>query len=176
MAAFRRMLSEFRTSYDLHFVPRGVAPSGFHTIDVHVTRPGAEVRGPALIEEPFTVAVIDNANDYATGWARSSRSAPPPDVSFDTEVVVYLGMAGSSSCPETFQHLVVDEEAAHVFGEWDGGQFVGKDCTADLHGQGIVLAVSRDALPAGQFTLTLREALTCADCPDHPDQVIVNLR
>lgn len=43
-SAFRRMLGEFRTSYVLHFVPRGVAPSGFHTMDVHVTRPGAEVR------------------------------------------------------------------------------------------------------------------------------------
>ena len=43
-SSFRRMLSEFRTSYVLHFVPNGVAPSGFHVIDVHVTRPGAEVR------------------------------------------------------------------------------------------------------------------------------------
>jgi hypothetical protein len=43
-AAFRRMLSEFRSSYVLHFVPNGVAPSGFHAIDVHVTRQDAEVR------------------------------------------------------------------------------------------------------------------------------------
>ncbi len=129
-----------------------------------------------LIEEPYTVAVIDNAADYEALWQMSSRSAPPPGVPFDTEVVVYLGMAGSSSCPETFQHLVVDAEAAHVYGEWGTGQFVGKPCTADLAGQGIVLAVSREALPAGQFTLTLRETLTCADCPDHPDQVIVSLR
>jgi VWFA-related protein len=43
-SAFRRMLDEYRTSYVLHFVPRGVTPSGFHAVDVHVTRPGADVR------------------------------------------------------------------------------------------------------------------------------------
>ena len=43
-SAFRSMLDEYRTSYVLHFVPKGVTPSGFHAVDVHVTRPGAEVR------------------------------------------------------------------------------------------------------------------------------------
>lgn len=128
-----------------------------------------------LIEEPFAVAVIDNSIDYETAWAHSSRSAAPPEVSFDTEVVVYLGMAGSSSCPETFQRLVVDAEAAHVYGEWESSAIKGMPCTDDLAGQGIVLAVSRSVLPQGQFTLTLREALVCSDCPDHPDQVRVDL-
>src|SRR5512132_2602556 len=66
----------------------------------------------SLFDEPFTVAVIENSVDYEAAWARSSRSAAPPLVSFDTDVVVYLGMAGSSSCPETFQHLVVEADAA----------------------------------------------------------------
>ncbi len=42
--AFRRMLTEFRTSYVLHFVPNGVDASGFHTLDVQVGRPGVEIR------------------------------------------------------------------------------------------------------------------------------------
>jgi hypothetical protein len=129
-----------------------------------------------LIAEPFSVALIDNAADYEAGWAKTDRSSAPPEVDWTTEVVIYLGMAGSSSCPESFQHLVVDAEAAHVYGEWDSGQFVGRPCTDDLAGQGIVLAVSRNVLPAGQFTLTLREALTCPECPDHPDQAVVSLR
>jgi hypothetical protein len=70
---------------------------------------------------------------------------------------------------------VVDGEAAHVYGEWDSGAIKGMPCTDDLAGQGLVLAVSRAALPTGQFTLTLREALMCPDCPDHPDQAVVNL-
>jgi hypothetical protein len=43
-STFRRMLDEFRSSYVLHFVPRGVERSGVHALDVRVTRPGADVR------------------------------------------------------------------------------------------------------------------------------------
>lgn len=131
----------------------------------------------SLVGEPFSVAVIDNNADYLTGWAQTDRSSAPPDVDWSSEVVIYLGMAGSSSCPETFQHLLVDADAARVYGEWRPFDLaLGMGCTDDLAAQGLLLAVSRAALPAGQFTLTLREALTCAECPDHPDQVIVNLR
>jgi len=129
-----------------------------------------------LIAEPFSVAVIDNDTDYLTGWAQTDRSSAPPEVDWTSEVVVYLGMAGSSSCPETFQHLVVDLEAAHVYGDWRPVDIaLGMGCTDDLQGQGLVLAVNRSVLPVGQFTLTLREALMCPDCPDHPDQAIVDL-
>lgn len=42
--AFRRMLTDFRSSYVLHFVPQGVETAGFHTLDVQVNRPGVDVR------------------------------------------------------------------------------------------------------------------------------------
>jgi hypothetical protein len=147
----------------------GASPSPGDTVRILAT----ELQ---LIEEPFMVAVVDNETDYQTGWAQTDRSSAPPGVDWTSEVAIYLGMAGSSSCPETFQHLVVDQEAAHVFGEWRPFEIAsGMGCTDDLQGQGILLAVSRAALPVGQFTLTLREALMCPDCPDHPDQAIVNL-
>jgi Ca-activated chloride channel homolog len=41
---FRRMLQEFRSSYVLYFIPRGVERSGSHTLDVRVKRPGVTVR------------------------------------------------------------------------------------------------------------------------------------
>ena len=43
-STFRRVLSEFRSSYVLYFSPRGVDPSGFHTLDVKVKQAGVEVR------------------------------------------------------------------------------------------------------------------------------------
>jgi VWFA-related protein len=43
-STFRRVLSEFRSSYVLYFSPHGVEPSGFHTLDVKVKQPGLEVR------------------------------------------------------------------------------------------------------------------------------------
>lgn len=41
---FRRVLTDFRASYVLHFSPRGVAPGGFHALDVRVDRRGVDVR------------------------------------------------------------------------------------------------------------------------------------
>ena len=40
----RTLFEEFRGSYVLHFVPRGVDPGGLHTLQVKVKRPGAMVK------------------------------------------------------------------------------------------------------------------------------------
>jgi VWFA-related protein len=39
-ATFRRALDEFRSSYVLHYTPRNVDRSGYHTLRVNVKRPG----------------------------------------------------------------------------------------------------------------------------------------
>jgi hypothetical protein len=39
-ATFKRSIGDFRTSYVLRYVPRGVAKPGWHTVEVRVTRPG----------------------------------------------------------------------------------------------------------------------------------------
>jgi VWFA-related protein len=45
---FQRVLADFRSSYVLHFAPRGVARDGPHTLAVRVNRPGTfEVRARA---------------------------------------------------------------------------------------------------------------------------------
>lgn len=43
-ATFRRVLSEFRASYVLYFTPRGVEPTGIHSLEVRVKQPGVDVR------------------------------------------------------------------------------------------------------------------------------------
>ena len=43
-ARFRRLFAEFRQSYVLHYIPRGVDRAGVHTLDVRVKRPGLTVR------------------------------------------------------------------------------------------------------------------------------------
>jgi hypothetical protein len=132
--------------------------------------------GLPTISEAFVVHVALTEADYRDGWQQLGQAGSPPPVDFATEVAIYLGMAGSSSCPATFQHLVVDDDAAHVYAEWDDNSLRGMPCTADLAPQGVALAVSRSVLPAGQFTLTLRSDLMCPDCPDHPDQTLVTVR
>ncbi len=41
---FRRVLSDFRSSYVLHFTPKGVDAGGVHTLDVRLRRRGADIR------------------------------------------------------------------------------------------------------------------------------------
>ena len=43
-SAFQRALDEFRSSYVLHYTPAGVDRTGFHTLEVRVTRGRPEVR------------------------------------------------------------------------------------------------------------------------------------
>lgn len=128
------------------------------------------------IGELFTVHLVVDEADYTAGWRATGLPGSPPAIDFTTDVAIYLGMAGSSSCPAAFEHLVVDEATSHVYAEWNDQSLVGAPCTADLAPQGIVIAVLRDVLPAGEFTLTLREHLVCPDCPDHPDQELVTVR
>lgn len=42
-AAFRRVLSEFRSAYVLYYTPRGVDRAGYHQLEVKVKRDGAQV-------------------------------------------------------------------------------------------------------------------------------------
>lgn len=128
------------------------------------------------VGEPFSVHLVVDEADYMNGWRTTGLPGSPPAIDFTTEVAIYLGMAGSSSCPAAFEHLVVDETTSHVYAEWNDQSLVGKPCTADLAPQGVVIAVLREVLPAGVFTLTLREQLICPDCPDHPDQELATVR
>lgn len=43
-ATFRSVLDDFRSTYVLHFTPKGVERRGFHTLDVSVARDGAVVK------------------------------------------------------------------------------------------------------------------------------------
>ncbi len=122
--------------------------------------------------EPFSVTAATDETEYTRLWQSVDRGPVAPDVDLATEIVIFLGMAGSSSCPEEFGRLVVDIDAALVFGEWQG-QPPNVPCTDDLQSQGVMLAVSRAELPQSEFVLQLREELVCPDCPEHPDQVVV---
>jgi hypothetical protein len=127
------------------------------------------------IGEPFTVHLVQDSTDYTDGWRATGLPGSPPAVDFSTDVAIYLGMAGSSSCPAAFERLVVDEATSRVYAEWNDQSLVGAPCTDDLAPQGVLIAVARDVLPAGEFVLTLRDQLICPDCPDHPDREIVSL-
>jgi hypothetical protein len=122
---------------------------------------------------PFSVDAATNQSDYDELWARVGQQIPQPEVDFGREMVLFLGTAGSSSCPERFERLVVDG-TSRVYAEWS--RPMDRPCTDDLAQQGVLLAVARAVLPQEPFQLSLREQPICADCPTHPDQLIVDPR
>lgn len=124
-------------------------------------------------DSPFSVDAATNQSDYDELWARVGQQIPQPAVDFDHDIVLFLGTAGSSSCPERFERLVVDD-TARVYAEWS--RPMDRPCTDDLAQQGVLLAVARSVLPQEPFQLSLREQPVCADCPTHPDQLVVDPR
>ncbi|MDQ3938540.1 MAG: hypothetical protein M3253_07645 [Chloroflexota bacterium] len=125
-------------------------------------------------EEPFSVGAATNQDDYDELWQRIGGTPPPLAVNFERQVVLFLGMAGSSSCPERFAGLAIDA-TSRVYAEW-APQPPNRPCTDDLAPQGTLLAVARSALPAEPFLLSLRDQPICPDCADHPDQLVVDPR
>ena len=123
---------------------------------------------------PFTVAAATSRAEYDALWQQVGLQIPQPEVDLERELVLYLGMAGSSSCPERFERLVTDD-TSRVYAEW-ASQPPGQPCTDDLAAQGVLLAVLRSALPSEPFLFSLREQPVCPDCADHPDQMVVDPR
>src|SRR5688500_15784854 len=58
------------------------------------------------LEDPFTVAAANDAAQLAALWTALGQAAPAPAVDFTREMVLFLGMSGSSSCPERLVGLV----------------------------------------------------------------------
>lgn len=107
-------------------------------------------------------------------WSGLQAGPAEPSVDFSREVVFFLGMSGSSSCPEQFERIVVDQPNGHVYAEW-AAHPAKEICTDDLRAQGVLIAVSRSVLPSETFLFSLREALSCTGCNDHPDWIEVSL-
>ena len=127
-------------------------------------------------ESPFSVAAAADPSAYGALWAgfEPPPAAVQPAVDFGSELVLFLGMSGSSSCPEVFERLVVDD-TGRVYAVW-AERPATQPCTDDLAGQGVLLAVSRAVLPSEPFLFSLRAQPICPDCPDQTDQVVVDPR
>lgn len=127
--------------------------------------------------DPIAVGGATDEAEYAALWNAFGLQSAAPSVDFEREIVLYLGMAGSSSCPEQFRRLVVDHQASRVYAQWQQpGVGPGRGCTDDLAPQGVLVAVSRAELPEQPFSLSLRGQPLCPDCPDQPDQAIIDPR
>jgi hypothetical protein len=129
-----------------------------------------------LPNAPFAVSAAVTRDELESLWSDLGRDGAVPDVDLDRELVIYMGMSGSSSCPEVLSGLFVDNAAGRVWGEWTRHVPPGGACTDDLGPQGVLIAVQRELLPDEPFLLSLRRDPICRDCPGQPEQVIVDPR
>lgn len=147
------------------------APTGAPTAPAGAWR--ELLSGAALGDEFFTVAAATDREQLDRLWQDLAQAAPAPDVDFEQELVLFFGTGGSSTCPERLEGLVVDFGAATVHGRWAEHE-PGVPCTDDIQAQGVLIAVSRGDVPDVPFQLSLKAEPVCPECPDRPDQTVVD--
>lgn len=106
--------------------------------------------------EAHTVRAATDAAALDALWDVLGGSGAPPDVDFDTEIVVAFLYGIGSSCPELRLDAVAigDGEVIGVTSD----PLAPRACTMDLRGSVVfVVALERPALPADGFTLWLSQ-------------------
>jgi hypothetical protein len=118
----------------------------------------------------YGVAVAETEVDAERMWAALPFDVDVPTVDYTTHVLVVLGHAVSSSCPEIqFQGLTIEPDRAYGQFTFDHGR---EACTADANPAAYLLAVERGALP-DRFLLTLAADDICGGCDE--DTILVDL-
>ena len=101
-------------------------------------------------DEEFADFAI-NRRQYNAAWERFRLEGEPPKIDFSTSGLLFLGFGESGSCPATFDRLTVRGRVIGVdFGPRGDGL-----CTADYNPRTFVLAVPRQDMPRGGFTVEL---------------------
>lgn len=104
--------------------------------------------------DAYTVRAATDAAEWNDLWAAIGLGGEAPPVDLEGEVVVSFGHGIGSSCPEL--RLDDVEIAGEVVFSRTSDPLSPRGCTADLVGAAVfVVAIERNALPEGGFTLQL---------------------
>jgi hypothetical protein len=112
-----------------------------------------EGHGPA-----HKVGIAADQASYAQLWARIQLDGSPPEVDFESEVVVWFAIGHGSTCPnQRMDEVIVDRGRSQVYPlVVDPDNHMG--CTDDLTGAyQFVAALERSELPPGPFEIGLRD-------------------
>jgi hypothetical protein len=117
---------------------------------------GWRLLGDELVGEPYRTGIATNAAQYRRLWQRAGMTAPPPEVDFQSEIVVWFGAVYGSTCPIRLDDVVAvpDAEPAlvHAVTVVPGGTGA---CTDDANPHSYVVAIERHRLPDGPFAIQL---------------------
>lgn len=111
-------------------------------------------------EHGFSFAdIVTHEDDLDDVWRRFGLADPPPDVDLDSELLLLVATGESGSCPLRFEGLVRDGDVVRIRLDdapedvHDPDDDVVYACTDDYVPRAFIVAVDRDAMPAGGFTL-----------------------
>jgi hypothetical protein len=116
---------------------------------------GWRLLGEDLTGQAYRTGIATDAEQYAELWVTAGLGGTPPEVDFNSEVVIWFGAVFGSSCPIRLDGVVVDADRALLYADLvvPGNPAA---CTGDANPHSFVVAVERAALPAGPFAVQLR--------------------
>jgi hypothetical protein len=136
---------------------------------------GWRLLGAARSGTAYRTGVATTPAQYARLWEDSGVGGEAPDVDFEREVAIWFGAVYGSGCEVRLDDVVVDEERRLVHAELviPG---VHQACNDDANPAAYVVAVERDRLPEGRFSVQLGPDDPPAGVPEERTVVDVDLR
>lgn len=134
------------------FEPKDGTPLEFRLLATAKTLPAPEPgQGPDIV-----MKLAENAEQLRRLWLffRLEAVSEPAGVDWDSEVVLFVGIGESGSCPEKLSGFSLSAEGilqAHT--EYDGEFYV---CTDDYSPRTFVAAVPKNSLPDGAIRATVK--------------------
>ncbi len=144
-----------------------------------ITQPAAGDGWRLLVEqadagEAYRTGIATNADQLWHLLDRSGIVIELPEVDWDEEVVVWFGAAYDTSCPIRLVDVLVTDDVLHGVFPLASGE-TEATCPSDANPHAFVVAIERDLLPAGPFTIQLRETPPPSEALDERTVVDVDL-
>jgi len=125
--------------------------------------------------QPYRTGIASDQGSYELLWTAIGLSDQPQPVDFEAEVVIWFGAVYGSSCPNLrLDDVVVDRDRALVHAEIvlvDAPA----ECTGDANPRTYLVALKRDELPTGPFSIQLGADDPPAGVPEERTVVDVDL-
>lgn len=126
------------------------------------------------VGEAYRTGIATTDDQLRALLAESGLAIETPQIDWDRDVVVWFGMTWGTGCPVLLVDVVVTDDLLH--GDFDiATQEATPTCNEDINPHSFLVAVDRDTLPAGPFTIYLTHYTTHASAREEATVVDTDL-
>ncbi len=133
---------------------------------------GWRLLGDSLTGEAFRTGVATTDAQLTRLWDSAGLNGDPPEVDWESEIVVWFGAVYGSGCPVRMDGVIVAGALMYADLAVPGAVY---GCNADGNPHAFVVAVARDLLPRGPFQVQLEARDPYPGSPDERTVVDVDL-